>query len=193
MKMKKIVATGSALALTAAVAVGGTLAYLQDASGDVVNTFTWDAKNAIQLTLLRASASPEMRADNRVHHFVYGFMAWEGSFLESPVVQRGYELNVPMQMAEGACETRSAFGIDRDNVILDTVKLAEDGSGDFILRLYESKHADTTARVRLGIPAESAFLCSMMEEEEETAVMEGNELVLHFKPFEIKTVRVCSK
>lgn len=147
-------------------------------------------KNAIQLTLLRASASPEMRADNRVHHFVYGFMAWEGSFLESPVVQRGYELNVPMQMAEGACETRSAFGIDRDNVILDTVKLAEDGSGDFILRLYESKRADTTARVRLGIPAESAALCSMMEEEEETAAMEGNELVLHFKPFEIKTVRV---
>lgn len=59
MKMKKIVATGSALALTAAVAVGGTLAYLQDASGDVVNTFTWDAANAIQLTLDEHQYLPE--------------------------------------------------------------------------------------------------------------------------------------
>ncbi len=146
--------------------------------------------NAIELTLLRASASPEMRADNRIHHFVYGFVAWEGSFMESPVVQRGYEINVPMQMTVGKSETRSFFGIDRENVILDTVKLAEDGSGDFILRLYESKHADTTARVRLELPVRDAMLCNMMEEKEETAVMEDNTLVLHFRPFEIKTVRL---
>ena len=40
MKMKKIVATGSALALTAAVAVGGTLAWLQDQTKSITNTFT---------------------------------------------------------------------------------------------------------------------------------------------------------
>ena len=41
MKMKKIVATGSALALTAAVAVGGTLAYLTADTAEVKNTFTY--------------------------------------------------------------------------------------------------------------------------------------------------------
>ena len=51
MKMKKIVATGSALALTAAVAVGGTLAWLQDTSETVTNTFVWSADNNINLTL----------------------------------------------------------------------------------------------------------------------------------------------
>lgn len=51
MKMKKIVATGSALALTAAVAVGGTLAWLQDTSETVTNTFTWSEGNNINLTL----------------------------------------------------------------------------------------------------------------------------------------------
>ena len=40
MKMKKIVATGSALALTAAVAVGGTLAWLQAQTETITNTFT---------------------------------------------------------------------------------------------------------------------------------------------------------
>ena len=38
--MKKIVATGSALALTAAVAVGGTLAWLQAQTQTITNTFT---------------------------------------------------------------------------------------------------------------------------------------------------------
>ena len=42
MKMKKIVATGSALALTAAVAVGGTLAYLTANTEVKVNKFTYE-------------------------------------------------------------------------------------------------------------------------------------------------------
>ncbi len=40
MNMKKIVASASALALTAAVAVGGTLAWLQAETNTVKNTFT---------------------------------------------------------------------------------------------------------------------------------------------------------
>ncbi len=51
-------------------------------------------ENSLELTLLRASASPEMRADNKVHHFTYAFTAWEGSFMDSDVVRQGYELNV---------------------------------------------------------------------------------------------------
>ncbi len=58
MKMKKIVATGSALALTAAVAVGGTLAWLQDTSETVTNTFVWSADNNINLTLDETKVNP---------------------------------------------------------------------------------------------------------------------------------------
>ena len=52
--------------------------------------------NALQLTLLRAAASPEMRADNGRHTFTYAFTAWEGSFMDSDVVREAYALNVPM-------------------------------------------------------------------------------------------------
>ena len=51
MKMKKIVATGSALALTAAVAVGGTLAWLQQSTETLTNTFVWADSNGIDLVL----------------------------------------------------------------------------------------------------------------------------------------------
>lgn len=62
MKMKKIVATGSALALTAAVAVGGTLAWLQDDSNTLTNTFVWDANNNINLILDETEFDPETGA-----------------------------------------------------------------------------------------------------------------------------------
>ena len=54
MKMKKIVATGSALALTAAVAVGGTLAWLTANTETKTNTFTYafgGEENPINITL----------------------------------------------------------------------------------------------------------------------------------------------
>lgn len=59
MNMKKIVASAAALSLTAAVAVGGTLAWLQDDSDAITNTFTWSTDNAIQLTLDEHKYLPE--------------------------------------------------------------------------------------------------------------------------------------
>lgn len=51
MKMKKIVSAIAALSLVAALAVGGTLAWLQDTSDTITNTFVWNADNNIDLEL----------------------------------------------------------------------------------------------------------------------------------------------
>lgn len=56
MKMKKIVSAVAALSLVAALAVGGTLAWLQDQSETVTNTFIWDQNNNITLTLTETGA-----------------------------------------------------------------------------------------------------------------------------------------
>ena len=145
--------------------------------------------NALELSLLRASACPEMQADNRVHHFTYGFTAWEGSFADSDVVRQGYELNVKPEIYAGALETFSAAGIDQANVILDTMKPAEDGSGDVILRLYESKKAAVTAKVRCALGSR-AYLCDMLENVREEIPVENGEMTLAFGAFEVKTVRM---
>ena len=144
--------------------------------------------NRMQLTLLRAAASPEMRADNGPHTFTYAFTAWEGSFMDSPVVREAYDLNIPMQTVPGNCASFSAFQVDAANVFIDTVKPAEDGSGDLILRLYEAKRADTACRLTLGIPAESACLCDLLENPGES--LDPRRMELRFHPFEIKTVRI---
>ena len=145
--------------------------------------------NALQLSLLRAAASPEMRADNGQHTFTYAFIGWQGSFLDSPVVREAYDLNVPLQTAEGGCVPFSAFSLDSDNVFIDTVKPAEDGSGDVILRLYEAKRGDTACGLSVNLPVQSAWLCDMLENKRETLPLEAGRAALHFHPFEVKTIR----
>ena len=163
-------------------------------------------ENSLELTLLRASASPEMRADNKVHHFTYAFTAWEGSFMDSDVVRQGYELNVKPYVAAGSGQDFSLLSIDRGNIILDTMKPAEDGSGDLILRLYESKKAAVTARIQFSpelLGAGSAlnggedcapdchvYACDMLENVTEELPVTDGALALSFHPFEIKTIRI---
>ncbi len=146
--------------------------------------------NALELTLLRAAASPEMRADNKIHRFTYGFTAWEGSFTDSDVVRQGYELNVKPLITAGSTKTFRAVQVEKENVILDTLKPAEDGSGDLILRLYESKKASVRTRVECGFGSFRAYLCDMLESVTEEIPVENGGIRLEFKAFEVKTVRV---
>lgn len=64
-------------------------------------------ENSIELTLLRAAASPEMASDQGQQHFRYGFTAWEGAFDRSPVVRQGLAFNLPVTVAP-ACAAASA-------------------------------------------------------------------------------------
>jgi alpha-mannosidase len=144
----------------------------------------------MQLTLLRAPACPEMQADNGEQTFTYAFTAWEGSLMDSPVVREAYDLNVPLQTAPGHGPTFSAFRVDAPNVFIDTVKPAEDGSGDIILRLYEAKKADTNCHLSIRIPAASVSLCDMLENQVKPLTVRDGKVSLHFRTFEVKTLRI---
>lgn len=147
-------------------------------------------ENALELTLLRAAACPEMRADNREHTFTYAFTAWEGSFADSDVTKQGYELNVKPQLTRGAVDAFSAVKVEKANIILDTLKPAEDGSGDVILRFYESKKAAAETEITVNIGAKEAYLCDMLENVQKELPVENGRFRLSFGAFEIKTVRL---
>lgn len=93
------------------------------------------------------------------------------------------------QVSGGAVNTFSAVTIDKANVILDTMKPAEDGSGDIILRLYESKKAAVIAGVQCKLGTK-AYLCDMLENATEEIPMEDGGMSLVFRAFEIKIVRI---
>ncbi len=84
----------------------------------------------------------------------------------------------------------SALAIDQENVILETMKPAEDGSGDMILRLYESKKSAVEAGLTLQFSAERAWICDMLENVTEEIPVRDGKISLSFRAFEIRTLRI---
>ena len=146
--------------------------------------------DTLSLTLLRAPACPDPDADRGEHDFTYAITVWEGSFLDSPVVREAADLNTPPPAASGTAAPFSTFSTDRENILVDAVKCAEDGSGDVILRLYECKKADTACRLRANVPHVRALACDMEENSLEPLEEDENGILLRFRAFEVRTVRL---
>ena len=147
----------------------------------------------MELTLLRAAASPQMRTDNGIQEFTYAYYAWEGSFREGEAVRQGYELNVRPVVRPGRPAGQDgpmSFGIGKKNILLDTMKPAEDGSGDMILRMYEAERAAVVTQVYLPKEFGRAYLCDMLEQELEEIPIKDRAVTLDFRAFEVKTVRL---
>lgn len=149
--------------------------------------------NSMNLTLLKSALAPDMTADKGLQEFTYSFYVWNGSFADSEVIREGYDLNCPIITAEGAAGEKSIFSMDAPNIIIETVKPAEDGSDDIVLRLYEAKRTATRCTLTTSLPIASASRTNMLEEVEENISLNDNRIELTFRPFEIKTVRLKVK
>lgn len=146
--------------------------------------------NSINLTLLKSAMAPDMTADKGEQAFTYALYAWNGSLAESGVVREAYDLNTPITVLPGAGGENSLFELDASNIVIETVKLAEDGSSDVILRLYESMRCATRCTLTTTLPVKAASQTNMLEELESKLDWQEGKLMLDFRPFEIKTVRL---
>jgi alpha-mannosidase len=149
--------------------------------------------NSINLTLLKAAMAPDMTADKGIQRFTYALYFWNSSLLESGVAREAYDLNVPVMVlpAAGAEGSGSLFSLDAANVIIESVKPAEDGSPDVIVRLYEAMRTATRCALTTCLPARAYSFTNLVEEEQSAPVAaQGGSIPLDFRPFEIKTVRL---
>ena len=147
--------------------------------------------NTINLTLLKSALSPDMTADKGIQSFTYALYPWNGSLAESGVVKESYDLNIPAMVVKGTASKNgkgSLFSLDADNIVIETVKPAEDGSSTIVLRLYESMHMATACELKTSLPVKSAALTDMLENKREDLACNNGTLRLEFHPFEIKTV-----
>ena len=86
-------------------------------------------------------------------------------------------------------EIYSAVSIDMDNVICETVKEAEDGTGT-VIRLYEYRNICGETEVTASVKAEKCYLCDMMENELKELPFDGQKVKLNLKGFEIVTLKL---
>ena len=147
--------------------------------------------NDMRLTLHKGGCRPDPRGDKGVHRFTYSLLVHETGFSTESVIKPAYELNYPALVFEGTatCDNcGSLLNVNADNVIIETVKPAEDGNG-FIARVYETEGSYTLCNLAFDSAIKSVFKTNMLEYNDEPIMAKNNSIALEFKPFEIKTLR----
>ncbi|MFI6088626.1 alpha-mannosidase [Streptomyces sp. NPDC051218] len=140
----------------------------------------------VRLTLLRAPHSPDPETDLGVHRFTYALLPGATT---GDAVAEGLALNLPLRVAEGPA-LPSLVSVDNPAVTVESVKLADDGSGDVVVRLYESRGGRAAATLTTSFAVSAAEVTDLLERPLETAHTDDAGLVLALRPFQIVTLRL---
>jgi len=166
-----------------------------------------DIHNSLmRITLLRSTTAPDPMADFGEHHFKYSLYPHAGSWNEE-TQREAYLLNDPIIVYQWTGDERpstmvhhlhvpvqvsSMVSVSEPNVIIETVKRAEDGNG-IIVRLYESQRKRGPVQLKFGFALEFAWETNLLEENETELNVENDSILLNLKPYQIMTLRVKLK
>jgi alpha-mannosidase len=143
----------------------------------------------MRISLLRSSKSPDPDADMGQHRFAYAVLPHTGGWRDAGVLAEAMRFNSPVAWAPGPAEPRSFASVDVPNLVLDTIKRAED-SDALVLRLYEVHGARGSARVRLGLPFRTAAECNLLEDEGEPLPVSDGAVEVAYRPHQIISLLV---
>jgi alpha-mannosidase len=154
----------------------------------------------VRVSLLRAPRYPDPDAD-RGRHVVTLAILPHGPGLHE-VLAEAEALNNPLRVSARPAFGRSAphtgserpngglVTIDHPGVQLTAVKLADDASGDLVLRLYEAVGDRAQVSIALDRPIIAASLCNLLEEPFATTEALDGIVVLTLRPFQLVTLRL---
>ncbi|WP_411093389.1 alpha-mannosidase [Streptomyces sp. 049-1] len=146
----------------------------------------------LRASLLRAPRYPDPETDQGVHRFRHALVP--GATI-GDAVREGHRANLPERRISGSgADVAPLVAVDNDAAVVSAVKLADDRSGDLVVRLYEAHGARARATVRVdGVAADRAVLTDLLERPlpdavQPTATDAG--LVLVLRPFQMVTLRL---
>lgn len=152
--------------------------------------------STLRLTLQKCATYPDPEADKGAHSFTYSLLPHTGGWRCAGTQQQALALNQPLVAVEQPAHDGdlpaewSLVNCSAENVLIDTVKKAED-SADVVVRAYEAYDRRTPAAVfRFGFPVGRAVLCDLMENELEELVVTGDSVTLPVGNFELVTLKV---
>ncbi len=160
--------------------------------------YGFDVKdNHMRLTLIKSSISPDETADRGTHLFTYSLLPHEGDWRSGKVVEEANSLNYPLIPTEvnsknnGTLPSQYEFAsVNKDNVIIETIKKAEDEDA-FVIRVFESKqYRDGNVKITFAEQIQKAVECNLVEEGEQDTPYENNSMTFSIEPYEIKTYKV---
>lgn len=175
------------------------------AEGDYGVSFLNDCKygydihdNVMRITLLKAPVFPNPEADRGEHSFTYSMYPHAGTWRTAQVARRAYELNSLLTAAQqkaqsGELPTSLSFAsVNRENVFLEAVKLAED-SDEYIVRVFENYRQRGNVTLSFFRDIAQVTECNLMEENDSPIEFSKNMITFYTKPYEIRTFKVRFK
>ncbi|WP_406372618.1 glycosyl hydrolase-related protein [Streptomyces sp. NBC_01550] len=158
-----------------------------------VRDSTAGTTTTVRVSLLRAPRFPDPETDQGVHRFRHALAP--GAAI-GDAVREGFRINLPERRVAGDRPVAPLVTVDNDAVVVSAVKLADDASGDVVVRLYESTGGRARVRLDTGFEFADPKLTDLLER----PLAEGNAPVrvdggvqLSLRPFELVTVRLTRR
>ena len=150
----------------------------------------------LRLSLLRGPLFPDPNSDQGPHRFRYSLRPGAGI---PDAVAEGYRLNLPLREVQGVASTGlpALVAVNNPAVVVEAVKLAEDRSGDVVVRLYEAHGTRAEAELRAGFEYAAVDTTDLLERPVASEALslpdEAGERtrppLLRLRPFELVTLR----
>ena len=154
---------------------------------------------AVRVSLAKSANYPDPNAD-RGHHEVTLAILPHGPGL-AEVRDRAARLNAPVRIVTGGDSTShsapvvritGADGASAVGVEVDAVKLADDDSGDLIVRIHEAVGNRSRLTVATTGRIAEAWRCNLLEEPHSGEEVGDGVVTLTLRPFQIVTLRLRS-
>lgn len=145
----------------------------------------------VRLSLLRGPKFPDPETDQGPHSFTYGLVV--GADV-ADAVSAGYAINLPWRGVPAAgASVEPLVSTDSQAALIESVKLADDRSGDVMVRLYEPLGARAELTLSTSFELVSATENNLLEQPLDAGSLtrvDGNTVTVSLRPFQIVTLRL---
>ena len=148
----------------------------------------------VRLSLLRGPRFPDPNTDQGRHQFSYGLVV--GADVQD-AIEAGYALNLPEGGVNGAAAGAAVeplVSTDSSVVLIEAVKLADDRSGDVIVRLYEPLGARASVGLEASFAVASVAENNLLEQPYDAGSLTfaDGRISVALRPFQILTLRLTA-
>ncbi|MFF3641228.1 alpha-mannosidase [Streptomyces sp. NPDC002564] len=143
----------------------------------------------VRVSLLRAPRFPDPETDQGVHRFRHALAP--GAAI-GDAVREGYRINLPERRVTGGADVAPLVTVDDDAVVVTAVKLADDGSGDVVVRFHESRGGRAKPTLTAGFTAASVAVTDLLERPLDGVAapeLAADAVTVTLRPFELVTLR----
>ncbi|MGW6445625.1 alpha-mannosidase [Lentzea sp. NPDC055074] len=135
----------------------------------------------VRLSLLRAPRFPDPETDQGEHRFRYALVIGD----LPAAIDAGYRINLPPRAVRGSAAPEPLVCTNNPAVRVEAVKLADDRSGDVVVRLYEAHGGRARASISTSFAHKAIQETDLLERPLADA---SAEVVL--RPFQVITLRI---